>query len=94
MPHLLVAGATGAGKSVCIKNIIMSILFKASADEVKMLLIDPKMVELNVFNGIPHMLIPVVTNPKSGRRFKLGRTGNGGALQAVFRDRGQGLGEL
>jgi S-DNA-T family DNA segregation ATPase FtsK/SpoIIIE len=64
MPHLLVAGATGAGKSVCIKNIIMSILFKASADEVKMLLIDPKMVELNVFNGIPHMLIPVVTNPK------------------------------
>jgi S-DNA-T family DNA segregation ATPase FtsK/SpoIIIE len=64
MPHLLVAGATGAGKSVCIKNIIISILFKASADEVKMLLIDPKMVELNVFNGIPHMLIPVVTNPK------------------------------
>ncbi len=64
MPHLLVAGATGAGKSVCINNLIMSILFKATDEEVKMLLIDPKIVELKIYNGIPHMLIPVVTKPR------------------------------
>lgn len=64
MPHLLIAGATGTGKSVCLNNLIMSILYKASPDEVKLLLIDPKLVELKAYNGIPHMLVPVVTNPK------------------------------
>lgn len=64
MPHLLVAGATGSGKSVCINTLLMSILYKYSPEDVKLLLIDPKVVELNVYNGIPHLLIPVVTDPK------------------------------
>jgi len=64
MPHLLIAGATGAGKSVCINTLIASILYKAKPDEVKLLMIDPKVVELSVYNGIPHLLIPVVTEPK------------------------------
>ena len=64
MPHLLIAGATGAGKSVCINTLIASIIYKATPDEVKLLMIDPKVVELSVYNGIPHLLIPVVTDPK------------------------------
>ena len=66
MPHLLIAGQTGSGKSVCINTIIMSILYKASPSDVKLIMIDPKVVELSVYNGIPHLLIPVVTDPKKG----------------------------
>ena len=64
MPHVLIAGSTGSGKSVCINTLIMSILYKAKPSEVKLLMIDPKVVELSVYNGIPHLLIPVVTDPK------------------------------
>ena len=64
MPHVLIAGATGSGKSVCINTLIMSILYKARPEDVKLIMIDPKVVELSVYNGIPHLMIPVVTDPK------------------------------
>lgn len=64
MPHMLIAGATGSGKSVCINTLIMSIIFKADPEDVKLIMIDPKVVELSVYNGIPHLLLPVVTDPK------------------------------
>ncbi|MEN8076243.1 DNA translocase FtsK 4TM domain-containing protein [Clostridioides difficile] len=64
MPHMLIAGATGSGKSVCINSLIISLLYKYSPDDVKLLMVDPKVVELSVYNGIPHLLIPVVTDPK------------------------------
>ncbi|MBQ5951401.1 MAG: DNA translocase FtsK 4TM domain-containing protein [Lachnospiraceae bacterium] len=64
MPHLLIAGATGSGKSICINTLIMSILYKASPEQVKLIMIDPKVVELGIYNGIPHLMVPVVTDPK------------------------------
>lgn len=64
MPHLLIAGSTGSGKSVCINSFIVSLLFKSSPDEVKLLMVDPKVVELGIYNGVPHLLVPVVTDPR------------------------------
>ena len=64
MPHVLIAGATGSGKSVCIHTLIMSILYRYRPEDVKLIMVDPKVVELSVYNGIPHLLIPVVTDPK------------------------------
>ena len=64
MPHVLIAGSTGSGKSVCINTIITSIIYHAKPSEVKFVMVDPKVVELSVYNGIPHLLIPVVTDPR------------------------------
>lgn len=64
MPHLLIAGTTGSGKSVCMNSIIVSILYRAKPDEVKLVLIDPKKVEFSKYSGIPHLLVPVVTDPR------------------------------
>ena len=84
MPHLLIAGATGSGKSVCINTVIMSILYKADPKDVKLIMIDPKVVELSVYNGIPHLMIPVVTDPeKSSGCAALGSCGNDGPLSEV-----------
>ena len=86
MPHLLIAGATGSGKSVCINTLIVSILYKASPEDVKLIMIDPKVVELSVYNGIPHLFIPVVTDTeKSCRCIELGSNRDDESLQYVCR---------
>ena len=64
MPHILIAGTTGSGKSVCINSLIVSLLYKSGPDDVRFLMIDPKVVELGIYNGIPHLLVPVVTDPR------------------------------
>ena len=64
LPHVLIAGTTGSGKSVCTNSLIISLLYKSTPDEVRFIMVDPKMVELAPYNGIPHLLIPVVTDPK------------------------------
>ncbi len=88
MPHGLIAGATGSGKSVCINSIIMSILFKASPEEVKLLMIDPKVVELGIYNGIPHLLVPVVTDPRKAAGALGWAVGEMEKRYKMFADRG------
>ena len=87
MPHLLIAGSTGSGKSVCVNSIIISFLFRSSPEDVKLILIDPKVVELAEYNGIPHLLMPVVTEPRkaAGRPWRQ-RCRDGAPLQAVCRE--------
>ena len=82
MPHLLIAGTTGSGKSVCMNSIIVSILYRAKPDEVKFPMIDPKQVEFSKYIGIPHLLVPVVTDPQKGCRCSwLGCFGNATEIQ-------------
>ncbi len=88
MPHGLIAGATGSGKSVCINSIIMSILYKASPEEVKLLMIDPKVVELGIYNGIPHLLVPVVTEPRKAAGALGWAVGEMEKRYKMFADRG------
>ncbi|MEA4920830.1 MAG: DNA translocase FtsK [Clostridiaceae bacterium] len=105
MPHMLIAGTTGSGKSVCINSLIVSLIYKSSPDEVRLILIDPKMIELGMYNGIPHLLIPVVTDPKKAagalnwavgemmRRYKLLSECNVRSLEAYndeIRRKGEG----
>lgn len=73
MPHLLIAGTTGSGKSVCVNSLLLSILYKATPDEVKIVLIDPKMVEFSKYKGVPHLLIPVVSDVKKQLERSIGR---------------------
>ena len=88
MPHGLIAGATGSGKSVCINSIIISILYKASPEEVKLLMIDPKVVELGIYNGIPHLLVPVVTEPRKAAGALGWAVGEMEKRYKMFADRG------
>ena len=88
MPHLLIAGATGSGKSVCLNSIIISLLYKSSPEDVKMLMIDPKVVELGVYNGIPHLLIPVVTDPNKAAGALRWAVSEMTARYKLFADRG------
>ena len=95
LPHMLIAGTTGSGKSVCMNSIIISLLYKAKPEEVKLIMVDPKMVELGIYNGIPHLLIPVVTDPKESRRLlAMGGDGDDAAVQNHVRRGRPGSGVL